>query len=660
MDDKNTLLASLAVFGKLYDADKDIYRVIAAFLKDIIQTKKLYYFSLSEIHEKFNTAYEFDIPREIIRTSLGRLKFLKHQKEKYEVPDISKINDSTFDEEQKQIILANKRIIDGLCSYIEKEKDIILGAKEKQIVIHNFCNFLLDKNNGNKYLEHISSFLIENEKDPVFRDQLNLIKEGIILYTGIKFNNNLSEFGYWKSEMLIYLETDILFDIAGFNGELYKNIIFDLLDLIDEINKNAKKALIRLRYFDKTKNEIESFFRKAEFLLLGKDCPNPDVTAMNSILNGCRSISDIASKESDFYSLLKGKGIYKDDYDEYFKDYNYKYNVINSELVEKVNATTDKDSAECLKCLNYIAIHRKGKKACNFENIGCILLTENSSIVKVAWNDLVKDSEDVPLATHIGFLTNKFWFKLNKGLGDNTLPKSFEIITKAQILLSKELNNTVCTEYTKLQEDFTKGILTKTQASERILYLRNKVVKPEEIKEDNVRDVLSVITEDSLKRLAEEQAISKINSEKNIEENIKLKKELEEQKLNNNALENKVIEMSKQMDEFKKNNDDIFNSQKKFIYDKVRVKIIRSKIRDIILIIILTIICSYLILKFGSALADIWIAILTGIFTISIPSIYTIINKKRIKYSERISRRGKKYLSKICRNLMINEDLFLK
>lgn len=660
MDDKNTLLASLAVFRKLYDADKDIYIVISAFLKDLIQTQKLYNFSLSEIHEKFNTAYEFDIPREIIRTSLGRLNFINHQKEKYEIPDISKVNVSTFDEEQKQIIEANKKIIDSLCSYIENEKDIILDFKEKQIVTHNFCNFLLDKNNGNKYLEHISTFLIENEKDGAFSKQLNLIKEGIILYTGIKFNNNLSEVGSWKSEMLIYLETDILFDIAGFNGELYKNIIFDLLELIDEINKKAKKSLIRLRYFDKTKTEIDKFFKKAEFLLQGKECSNPEGTAMNSILNGCSSTSDIVSKEADFYSLLGGKGIYKDDYDEYFKDYNYKYNVINSELVENVNATTNKDSTDCLKSLNFIAIHRKGKKACNFEDVGCILLTENSSIVKVAWNDLVKDSQDVPLATHIGFLTNKFWFKLNKGLGDNSLPKSFDIITKAQLLLSKELNNTVGGEYAKLQEDFDKGKLTETQASERILYLKNKVVKPEEIKEDNVRNVLSVITEDNLKRLAEEQSISKINSERNIAENIKLKKELEEKKLDNNVLENKVAEMSKQMDEFKKNNNDKVNMQKELVYERVRVKIIRSKIKDIFFIISLTIICSLLVLKFGSDLADKWIVILTGIFTISIPSIYTIINRKRIKYSERIARREKKYISKICRNLIINEDLFLK
>ena len=564
MDKKNvnnTLLASLAVFRELYNSEKDVYGVIASFLTDLIKTQKLYSFNLNEIHHKFNTAFEFDIPRAVLKTSLGRLDFLRHTKTDYVVKDISKINDD-FDKKQNQIIKQNQKIIDKLYSFIEKEKSITLDEKEKELILHNFCNFLIDESNGYEYLEYIASFVIENEDKDDFKTQLNLIREGVILYSGIKFNNDINEIGSWKTELTIYLETEILFHIAGYNGELYKTLVLDLLELLKEVNQKANKKLIRLKYFRETRNEIEDFFTKAKYLLKGNEKPNPDVTAMVSILKGCSSVSDIMDKKSDFYTLLNGKGIIEDEYDKYFEPYNHKYNIINAEIIEKVSEEIGKDVTDYLRLLNFISIHRKERNVSNFENIGFILLSGNTVTLKVAWNELLKDTGNVPLATHLSFLTNKFWFKLNKGFGKKSLPKSFDIITKAQISLSKLLNDTVGEKYTELQNEFECGNLSEEQAKARIINLRNQVRNPEEIKEDTIKDVLSVLTEDSLGKFVEEQEHFKIEAEKQEKENKELKKSISQK--------NEEIEKTKKQQSVL--NEELTNTKKELLKEKLKFK----------------------------------------------------------------------------------------
>ena len=75
MDDKhgNKLLASYALFKGLFDNGKDIYGVIAEYLKKTISDKGLYNFTLDEITRILNIEFEFNIPNAVVKTSLNRI-----------------------------------------------------------------------------------------------------------------------------------------------------------------------------------------------------------------------------------------------------------------------------------------------------------------------------------------------------------------------------------------------------------------------------------------------------------------------------------------------------------------------------------------------------------------------------------------------------------
>lgn len=526
----NKLLASLVVFRELYNSEKDVYGIISIFLNDLIKLKNLYSFSLNEITNSLNDTFEFDIPEAVVRTALGRLSFIEKKQGDYLVTDITKINNQNIENKQKDIQSNNKSIIESLYTYIENEKKSNLSVKDKEQISHSFCSFLLDINNGDEFIEYITSYILENESNVAFKKQLNLIREGVILYSGIKYNNNLNDLGSWRTELTIFIDTEILFHLAGYNGELYQNLANDFFSYVREINHKAKKKLIKLKYFEDVKKDIEKFFTKAKYLLEGNEKPNPDITAMVSILNGCERASDVLEKKSDFYTLLKSKTIEEDNYNDYFETENYNYNIVNQDIIDKVSEELKKDAAPFLRYLNYVSIRRKEANSNNFENIKYLLLTGNSTTLKVAWNDLMKEDGFVPLASHLSFLTNKFWFKLNKGFGKSTLPKSFDIITKSQIILSKVLNESVGEKFTELKSEYKNGKLSEEQVKSRIIDLRNQVRKPEEIKNDTVKDVLNAITEDSLEKFVQEQSHFKNKAQKQEIENIKLLDELESKK----------------------------------------------------------------------------------------------------------------------------------
>lgn len=636
----NRLLASLAVFRELYNAEKDVYGIIAVFLKEVIKSNSLYSFSLNEIADKLNSTFEFDIPPAVVRTSLARLDFIEKIKTDYIINDISKVKSPAIDERQQKIKSNNDAIIDDLFKFIEEEREIALNSSQKEKISHSFCYFLLDLNNGDEFIEYITAFILKNESNVDFKNQLNLIREGVILYSGIKYNNNLNDLGTWRTELTIYIETEILFHLAGFNGELYQSLANDFLKYVIEINRKAQKKIIKLKYFEEVKNEIEGFFKKARVLFEGNERPNPNVTAMVSIVNGCKSASDILEKKSDFYTLLKSNGIEEDVSKDYYNPINHKYNIVSKEIIERVSKEIDRDAEDYLKYLNYISINRKEASSNNFENIGSILLSGNSITLKVAWNDLLKDDGFVPLATHLSFLTNKFWFKLNKGFGKNDLPKSFDIITKSQIILSKVLNDSVGEKFEELQGEYKSGKLTEEQAKARIIDLRNQVRKPEEIKNDVVKDVLNAITEDNLEKFVQEQNHFKIKAEKQAEENLLLIDRLESKK----RVEVDLVNAKKDLLQEKINLKETLEKQKKPLDRKSARKYKNLKV------ILGSAILLYYLLLIGAIFYFGWndmeqYTFILSIIPIVISVLYLLVSEQNINPVKYLQKQKEKYLT---------------
>jgi len=635
-------LASLAVFRELFNSKKDVYGVISEFLKEVIIKNSKHQFVVSEITELLNRTYDFHIPPAIVQTSLKRLDFLEKVDGQFIAKNISNIAQTSITQEKEQLEKSNNHIIENLFTYIEEKQDLSLNDNEKEKVVHSLCSFMLDDSNGEDYSEYISSFIIENKKNLDFTNQLNQIKEGVVLYSGIKYNTNINDTGSWTTPLTIYIETEILFHFAGFNGQIFKTLFEDFFSFVKEINSKSSQKLIHLKYFVEVKDEIEKFFKKAEYIVDGKDKANPAITAMREITDGCDSPADVVMKKTKFYDLLKVHGIQEDKYSDYFSPKNHQYNIISQETLDKVSNDLELDDIrENLRFLNYINIHRQKSYNNNFENIKFILLSGNSSTLKVAWHDEIKEQGNVPLATNLSFLTNKFWFKLNKGFGDNNFPKTFDVVTKAQIILSSQVNENVSKKFVEFQNDFKNGKITEKEAVSTIANLRSQARKPEDIESDDVNSVLDSISEKSIHDHLEEQALFKSQAEKEATENKKLKEdirlkeeafqaELEAKKIREAEIQSEKIKHLQELLTEKESSIGQMKNQKLPIDGIVRRRFNTYKLLIGSAFVLYYFISYYLIWKLSWNFMEQWTYIVHGTFPLIISFLYILIKEKTI------------------------------
>lgn len=550
-------LASYALFRELYEKGQNIYTVLSEFLKYLIVHENLITFNLTEIRMKLNDYFHFQIPDAVVKKALKTLskeKLIVKDSGKYVRCDKAKdAISSDLTKSFNNVEMEQKTIWDNLIAYIEINEKCNL---DKDQLIKSFCSFVLGKGSGNKYSEHISAFIIKNENDDSFIKELKRIKEGVILYTGLQFNLHADNISSWNTGLTIYLDTEILFYYSGYNGDLYKQLFDDFLGLVQEINNKSlsrnQDKRIHLKYFEDTQKEIEAFFKKAEDLLDHKIIIDPSKTAMVEILQDCKGKADVSEKNILFFEKLKRDDILCDDCSNYYDDANKEFNIIDRILIQKICADkefsenfengsyrdiTESSLLRVLRPLNRINILRKGVSNIGLENIKWIFLTAKRMSRALAWHRELRGDDDIPLVTSLDFMTDKLWFKLNKGFGGAEYPVAFNIITRAKMVLSARLSESISCQYDNVIKKSETKELNHTEMVACLSNLRQKAKKPEDLfSEFDVDSALQTINEDDIEVYTRETSFLKSRVEtfdsknKELEDNLKKKQDELEQK----------------------------------------------------------------------------------------------------------------------------------
>jgi len=239
-----------------------------------------------------------------------------------------------------------------------------------------------------------------------------------------------------------------------------------------------------------------------------------------------------------------------------------------------------------------------------FENIRYILLSANNCVHKIANSVYFRQEKEVPKVTTIDFLINRFWFKLNKGFGGNNAPRSIDVVSKAQIVLSFLGKNTISEKYEEIKIKFDNKEISKDQACASLVVLKEFVKNPDDIQPDSIEETLKWIDKYDLQLQLDEMESEKVKR-KSYE---KIICELEEQQEKDNELsvgELRKIDLERQAEREKTNNDLEIRDNKIFemqttidslIKDKDKIKKRNIKIagtfKRIIRIIIILLSCT--------------------------------------------------------------------
>ncbi len=541
MKDKN-LIASVALFSELYNSDtyKNIPEIIAEFIRGAVIFENKYSFNSTELKDLLHKIYGFDIPESVIRTTLQN-KFkdeIKRENNYFHFNESINKTQLNINSNFQEISKSQNQVIEDIYNFIETKKRIKLEPNDRSEVLENVFHFLMDNGYSEKYSDLISAYVLTKQQDTNFRELLNTIKEGLILYQGINYTADINQLGSWNNDLTIYLGTEHLFNALGYNGILYKEIFDDFNKLVFEINTshrntNSKRKKIELKYLEETKTEIDNFFQTAESIKKGYKTLDPSKLAMETILKKSNTLSDIKTLRVQFDIKLKQLGIQFQDFN-YSVDKTAQYNVVDQNVIDELKKISEEkgryfNEDNCLYYFNLftkINTFRNGTNNNRFEKCGHLYVTETAFVKYLAHNNLVKFGDnDTPFAKDIDFVTTRFWFTLKKGFSNKqSLPKSFDVVTKAKIILSSHLTNGISKSYENLLAEKKSGKLTDEEAIARSYSLREKPNTPEEITIDNLDDTLDfILNEDYLENFYRE----KVRKEQLLETTQKEKIELE-------------------------------------------------------------------------------------------------------------------------------------
>lgn len=575
-----SLLSSFATLKIISDEKKqfDSYQLLSEYIEYIISVKRLYSFSPIEMKNSLYDVFGFDIPEAVVKTATKKLSYISKINNVFCVNKKDGLLNHTFEEAKRTAESINQRIYDDLSSYIRNtngDSNII----EEQLM-QDLISFLIDpqENSTGIYSELISQFILKNENNTELQHNLSLIKEGSILYIGL--NHNISETGSINKNLTLFLGTEVLFSLVGYNGTIYQDFANDFIKLVQAANYREKR--IHLKYFKEVKDEIEHYFIAATSIVTGKSQNSSDSPAMKSIINNCKTESDVLLKKSDFFTNIQlGFGILEDKKDNYYSKEYDQYNL-------EINADDDLQLINGRKFISHINKLREGKIFRNDLESEYLLITNTKVTLKESQKqtEIIKLEKEMEYANNFAIsiekITNLLWYKLGYGFGKKEYPNNVSAVLKARTILASNISRNIAELYEETTEKYKNNEITNEQLYSRILTLQNKPILPEELEGDSIEEIMDFSQEyisrfeeeskhnkDELKRVNKEMQDLKKNSEEEIEKRDGV---IESQKLQLLQKDQETENVKKQLEEYRKK--EVKKNRIKRFFVRILVKIL--------------------------------------------------------------------------------------
>lgn len=503
--DSASILASFATLKTLSDGKKynSSYQLLSEFIHYIIYTENLFSFAAIDMKAYLKNIFGFEIPEAVVKTASKSLIYLSRKNGVYTVEEDKFVPDQTLEKAKNKDLDTNSLVINELEKYIlEVDPDEIINREQ---LTRDIMSFLVDENPraSGRYYELISEFILKKEDDITVQECFRKIREGSILYIGI--THNINETGNFQNSLTLYLDTEILFSLAGYNGEIYKTLAYDFYNQVKSANLNGEK--IRLTYFPEVEREVEDYFTTASSIV-ERTIPVINKPAMAAIINGCKTSADVDVKRADFFHTLNySLGIHKDKKVDYYTQEDIPFNL------ESLEHTDPKDQ-ESWRFISHINKLRKAKYFSDYADCKYLFITNTNHTLRIAreYTEKVKAESALEFivdnAINLDKITNIIWYKLGNGFSKKEYPSNVSAILKARIVLSTCINHNVESVYSEIKEQYRNGKITEEQLASRIITLKRKPSLPEEIEGDSIEESMDFSPE-YLSRFEEEVKTNK-------------------------------------------------------------------------------------------------------------------------------------------------------
>ena len=138
---RGNLIASIAVFTNLYDAEHDIYSVLARFVTATINQKNMWSFDITTLRNRLRECFEIDVYESVLKTVIrNRLKdsITSTNGEYHAKPSAEALKD--FDRQLSAQDTKYRPVFDALIAYYRSSTSQHI---QDQDIIEGFTKFLL-------------------------------------------------------------------------------------------------------------------------------------------------------------------------------------------------------------------------------------------------------------------------------------------------------------------------------------------------------------------------------------------------------------------------------------------------------------------------------------------------------------------------------------
>ena len=544
------LNSALALFQSLYKTQKgNIYTIIERFILVGVKSKGLLSFTNEEIVTLLKETFNIEIPFTIIKKCINyHQEVFKYSHDKYVVLKPNNEEIDSIINEMKRIEGFKVTVIEELVQFLEEYKKITVTDNEKKRISQTFFNFIVDKEqvNENEYRLYITEFIIRKEKDVNFQEFINSMKEGMIIYRGIRYSDSPND-SSWDYETDFFLDVEYLFSAFGLNGRFYEKCFMEFHSLVQEVNRASKmrggRNRIRLYYFPCTKDDVDKYFAQAARIRRMDERYTYPQVAMDKILSECSDEIKVGYYKAKFYQKLRELNIeeYKEEID-LAKNKNYLLESGDFNLAKNKYFAEDEidEVNDYIQIADYINIMRQGKRSNSLEKCKCMFLSEGNLSNQLS--RFIRDfySEEKPLLiTRMSAFTELLWFKLKKGVVKTDGDVTFSVVNKAKTIVSGLVHEQLKMQYDEVTNSGEDDETKKAYYAD----LRDKRYSPEKIDSNTVADDIAFIgnanyleefkrSQEKLKR----QAAKSESLEKELAEEKEHKRQIIE-KLESNVIE---------------------------------------------------------------------------------------------------------------------------
>lgn len=471
IDSKYRAMAAYALYYQLQLRHVGALDIIKQFIRLAVMQSAVREFDASQLKEFVNHRLGLDVPYAVMERAVAECDFLQKTGRKNMYVLTTELRQEDIDESSRALD-ANERRINGisekLFKFIEERTGLTLGESDRFQVQRDLAHFLIDKDSSDGFKPHIAAFIKENEGDEEMVGMLEEVSMGVLVFFGLQQDGIEKGWEKFSRPLTLFLDTEILFNIMGYNGEAYRLLAQDFIAQVNEVKREAvykndkERSNIRLVYFPETHDEVDKFFENAQSIKRGTGGGIRRTDALNYILLNCRDTAQISLMNSDFWSKLSDLGIKPFEEEIPSQLDMQEYNVYAEEFIDKEKEETpeksgsdDKDQWQNLAFLDSIFKLRGRYTVRNkLEHVGYLIVSNTKDLLSKASKIRKSPPEGIelryPLALNLLDITSRMWLILNRGFGSSSSMLSLSVVTQASIALKAHLNGLIRAKYDEI------------------------------------------------------------------------------------------------------------------------------------------------------------------------------------------------------------------